>query len=253
MFITPYSSYGMAPWIMLLGFSPELGLKIFWGYSILYKQFLLREDAPRSVGSVGRAHRSHRWGHWFESSTDHQSQRRHQISQSAFVGCDIFFARNKHLYCQGKAVICGLRIFCPEATCCRCLMRWNRQKKGAVRRRGLLRYLRYTIPDKRKRPCKEGVHTKYINYHDTLIGKPRLVEEDGAIIQLVLDRIYPPVEGEQSGGGNAPLHRLKEQLDEYFDGKRRTFEIPIRPKGTAFQLRDWEELQRIPYGGDPYL
>ena len=24
-----------------------------------------------SVGSVGRAHRSHRWGHWFESSTDH--------------------------------------------------------------------------------------------------------------------------------------------------------------------------------------
>ena len=25
-----------------------------------------------SVGSVGRAHRSHRWGHWFESSTDHQ-------------------------------------------------------------------------------------------------------------------------------------------------------------------------------------
>ena len=54
-----------------LGIFPELGLKIFWGYSILYKQFLLREDAPRSVGSVGRAHRSHRWGHWFESSKHH--------------------------------------------------------------------------------------------------------------------------------------------------------------------------------------
>ena len=89
---------------------------------------------------------------------------------------------------------------------------------------------------------------KYINYHDTLIGKLRRVEEDGAIIQLVLDRIYPPVEGEQSGEETPLLHRLKEQLDEYFDGKRRTFEIPIRPKGTAFQLRDWEELQRIPYG-----
>ena len=89
---------------------------------------------------------------------------------------------------------------------------------------------------------------KYINYHDTLIGKLRLVEEDGAIIQLVLDRIYPPVEGEQSGEETPLLHRLKEQFDEYFDGKRRTFEIPIRPKGTAFQLRDWEELQRIPYG-----
>ena len=29
------------------------------------------EQHPWSVGSVGRAHRSHRWGHWFESSTDH--------------------------------------------------------------------------------------------------------------------------------------------------------------------------------------
>ena len=46
---------------------------------------------------------------------------------------------------------------------------------------------------------------KYINYHDTLIGKLRLVEEDGAIIQLVLDRIYPPVEGEAERGGNAPF------------------------------------------------
>jgi methylated-DNA-[protein]-cysteine S-methyltransferase len=89
---------------------------------------------------------------------------------------------------------------------------------------------------------------KYINYHDTLIGKLRLVEEDGAIIQLVLDRIYPPIEGEQSGEETPLLRRVKEQLDEYFAGTRREFDLPIRPKGTAFQLRDWAELQKIPYG-----
>src|SRR5699024_411515 len=30
---------------------------------------------PRCFGSVGRAHRSHRWGHWFESSKHHHSPR----------------------------------------------------------------------------------------------------------------------------------------------------------------------------------
>lgn len=38
------------------------------------------------------------------------------------------------------------------------------------------------------------------------------------------------------------------QLDEYFCGKRRTFSLPIAPKGTAFQQQVWEALQQIPYG-----
>ena len=45
--------------------------------------------------------------------------------------------------------------------------------------------------------------------------------------------------------------RLKEvtrQLDEYFRGKRRKFELLLAPKGTVFQLRVWQELCRIPYG-----
>ena len=42
-----------------------------------------------SVGSVGRAHRSHRWGHWFESSTDHQVKPcRQKCLQGFFVHID---------------------------------------------------------------------------------------------------------------------------------------------------------------------
>ena len=39
-----------------------------------------------------------------------------------------------------------------------------------------------------------------------------------------------------------------QQLDEYFSGKRREFEIPLVLKGTDFQLKVWEALRRIPYG-----
>lgn len=41
---------------------------------------------------------------------------------------------------------------------------------------------------------------------------------------------------------------IKKQLDEYFLGKRKVFDIKINPKGTDFQKSVWKELQKIPYG-----
>ena len=38
------------------------------------------------------------------------------------------------------------------------------------------------------------------------------------------------------------------QLKEYFAGKRRSFELPLRPEGTPFQIKVWAELGRVPYG-----
>lgn len=38
------------------------------------------------------------------------------------------------------------------------------------------------------------------------------------------------------------------QLDEYFFGKRRDFELPVKQDGTAFQQKVWNELMQIPYG-----
>jgi len=38
------------------------------------------------------------------------------------------------------------------------------------------------------------------------------------------------------------------QLEEYFAGDRRTFELPIECSGTAFQRSVWRALQEIPYG-----
>ena len=38
------------------------------------------------------------------------------------------------------------------------------------------------------------------------------------------------------------------QLNEYFAGTRREFSLPLHVHGTEFQMKAWEELQRIPYG-----
>jgi len=49
-------------------------------------------------------------------------------------------------------------------------------------------------------------------------------------------------------GDNPVLKKLRSELAEYFQGARRHFTVPATMKGTAFQLRVWRELQRIPHG-----
>ncbi len=53
------------------------------------------------------------------------------------------------------------------------------------------------------------------------------------------------------GGPEPAMQVLREavrQLDEYFAGRRRDFELPLCVQGTAFQERVWGELRKIPYG-----
>ena len=38
------------------------------------------------------------------------------------------------------------------------------------------------------------------------------------------------------------------QFTEYFEGKRKVFDLTLNPQGTAFQKKVWEELGNIPYG-----
>ncbi len=40
----------------------------------------------------------------------------------------------------------------------------------------------------------------------------------------------------------------KVQLKEYFDGKRKQFDLPLSPQGTEYQKRVWQHLMDIPYG-----
>ncbi len=44
------------------------------------------------------------------------------------------------------------------------------------------------------------------------------------------------------------LTRAEHQLEEYFTGRRRTFDLPLSLEGTAFQKQVWQSLLNIPYG-----
>ena len=50
----------------------------------------------------------------------------------------------------------------------------------------------------------------------------------------------------QEDQGN--LDEARKQLQEYFEGRRQRFTLPVAPGGTPFQQRVWRELQAIPWG-----
>jgi methylated-DNA-[protein]-cysteine S-methyltransferase len=47
---------------------------------------------------------------------------------------------------------------------------------------------------------------------------------------------------------NEITSRCKQQLQEYFDGKRKSFDLPLDQQGTNFQKSIWDCLSRIPFG-----
>jgi methylated-DNA-[protein]-cysteine S-methyltransferase len=47
---------------------------------------------------------------------------------------------------------------------------------------------------------------------------------------------------------NEPLAEAKAQLLAYFAGQLTEFDLPLAPHGTAFQLRVWEQLAKVPFG-----
>ncbi|WP_198372485.1 methylated-DNA--[protein]-cysteine S-methyltransferase [Roseomonas rosulenta] len=75
----------------------------------------------------------------------------------------------------------------------------------------------------------------------TPLGDLTVSEEDGAIVALDWGR----------GRDQDPtplLLRAREQLQDYFDGTRSAFDLPLAPHGTAFQRKVWAALGTIPAG-----
>lgn len=69
---------------------------------------------------------------------------------------------------------------------------------------------------------------------------------DGRLAQLIRLHGNPPPAPE--GPPPRSLPYLKRQLEAYFSGNLRDFNIPMLAEGTDFQRRVWKELQKIPYG-----
>ena len=76
---------------------------------------------------------------------------------------------------------------------------------------------------------------------DAQLGPITITEEDGHITSLVF--------GASRDSEPTPLLLMaKGQLEEYFSGTRREFQLPLAPRGTEFQQKVWVALLAIPYG-----
>ena len=79
---------------------------------------------------------------------------------------------------------------------------------------------------------------------DTRIGKLTIGENNGAVNIIAFGD--KRLKGENK---KTPLlEKAYLQLKEYFEGKRREFDLPLAPEGTEFQQRVWSALMTIPYG-----
>jgi methylated-DNA-[protein]-cysteine S-methyltransferase len=73
------------------------------------------------------------------------------------------------------------------------------------------------------------------------VGDLSVSEDNGAIVALDwgwgAEQTHTPL-----------LDRAVQQLNAYFDGDLKDFDLPLRPHGTAHQARVWGGMCRIPYG-----
>ncbi len=82
-------------------------------------------------------------------------------------------------------------------------------------------------------------------FYDSPIGRFGLIGEGDELISLALPYAPVPLIAERE---TPILRETKRQLDAYFAGKLRQFDLPLHLEGTPFQLMVWQQLQNIPYG-----
>lgn len=67
-------------------------------------------------------------------------------------------------------------------------------------------------------------------------------------LELQLTRLKKVFGEDIQPGESRFFHHLEEQLKEYFEGKRKEFDIPLVVLGTDFQKKVWEALHSVVYG-----
>lgn len=88
----------------------------------------------------------------------------------------------------------------------------------------------------------------YFRYQDSPIG-PLLLAGDEAGLRLLHMETERPTELDPLWhSATRQLDAACRQLDEYFAGKRKRFDLQLAPQGTEFQRAAWQALLEIPYG-----
>ncbi|MGZ4673108.1 MAG: methylated-DNA--[protein]-cysteine S-methyltransferase [Ilumatobacteraceae bacterium] len=85
------------------------------------------------------------------------------------------------------------------------------------------------------------------------VGELRIIAGERGLRAILFDsedpgRVASIDEADLQEGRTPLLDKAVEQLEEYFAGTRRVFDLPLDPHGTPFQQSVWMVLRTIPYG-----
>lgn len=85
---------------------------------------------------------------------------------------------------------------------------------------------------------------------DSPIGPLTLAADDDGlrVVEFPENRYLAKRDASWVAAEHPILERACQQLVEYFAGRRQTFELPLAPRGTPFQVDVWQALARIPHG-----
>lgn len=87
---------------------------------------------------------------------------------------------------------------------------------------------------------------KTIRFYETVIGKVGIEENGEAVTGIKFEK---ELSDQMEQGAETPLMaEAARQLNEYLEGQREAFDLPLSPEGTQFQRDVWKALQQIPYG-----
>lgn len=79
---------------------------------------------------------------------------------------------------------------------------------------------------------------------DTTLGPIEFSTQDQHVVSLQIEKSKRHIEQTD----DELSAEVKKQITHYLSGKRSSFRLPIRPQGTEFQKKVWEELLKIPRG-----
>lgn len=85
-------------------------------------------------------------------------------------------------------------------------------------------------------------YKQYYNYKNYTFS---ILTDDTCLLKLKLKKVS---DEDAVIGINPVMQKVISQLDEYFAGKRKSFDLPVKIEGTDFQKRVWLNLSKIPYG-----
>ncbi|WNY27111.1 Methylated-DNA--protein-cysteine methyltransferase, constitutive [Methanolapillus ohkumae] len=90
-----------------------------------------------------------------------------------------------------------------------------------------------------------------ICFRETSIGRIGIGVDDGGntVTHLFFENYSYDLSKVADSSLETPLHKSAfSQLEEYLDGRRMEFDLPLAPKGSEFMTKVWDALLKIPYG-----